>query len=75
MATPSDKEFIEESTNLLNSISVKSDDLDKARLAHRLSAALQKLNTVIDHAQRQFDQGNLEAEFNWYFINNLKKDI
>ena len=65
------KTFIEDKTELLNEISACKGDT--AKLAHALSQALDKLQSVISQAEAQFKVGDRHATFNKDFIENLKK--
>ena len=65
------KTFIEDKTELLNKTSACNGDA--AKLAHALSEALDKLQSVISQAEAQFRAGDRHATFNKNFIEILKK--
>jgi hypothetical protein len=64
--------FIAECEKLL--LEVNSYDSDTSRLGYRLFRAVEKLKLVIDHAERQFDQSDMDARFTREFVNNLKRE-
>lgn len=67
------KTFIEEKTELLNQIPACIGDT--AKLAHALSQALDKLQSVISQAEAQFKVGDRHATFNKSFIETLKNQV
>ena len=68
-----EKTFIEETTELLNSLHSCSGD--QARLAHRLSEALNRLQAVIDQANAQFKAGDKHATFNKQTIASINERL
>jgi hypothetical protein len=65
------KNFINDCNSLLNSLSAMTGD--NARVAHRLSEAVNRLEAVISQAEAQFTVGDSHATFNKEFIRNLNK--
>lgn len=66
------KDFIARSTELLNSIPAQTGD--GARLAHRLSRALDKLEAIVSQADAQFKAGDTHATFNKQTIESIKSE-
>ncbi len=62
--------FIQDSTQLINSI--PSCTGDTARLAHRLSQAIDKLEAIISQADAQFKAGDSHATFNKQTIDSIR---
>ena len=65
------KQFIQEATSLLNSLPACTGET--AHLAHFLSEAVNKLESVVSQADAQFRAGDSYATFNREFIRVLKK--
>lgn len=63
------KTFIEETRELLNGLPSLTGD--SARVAHRLSQAIDRLEAVISQANAQFNVGDRHATFNKNMIDNL----
>ena len=63
--------FIQQQTTLLNSLGPCSGD--KAKLAHALSTALDRLQGVVDQANAQFKVGDRHATFNRQTIEKLNE--
>lgn len=66
------KNFIEESTKLINSIPACTGDM--ARLVHRLSRAIDKLETITSQANAQFNAGDSHATFNKQTIEAIQSE-
>jgi len=70
-AVKPEKTFIEECKELLNTIPVQTGDA--ARLGHRLSQAIDRLEAMVSQANAQFKVGDRYATFNKHFIENINK--
>jgi hypothetical protein len=66
------KTFSEKCVELINSI--PSCDGDMARLAHRLSRAVNKLDAITSQANAQFKAGDTHATFNKQFIAAIESE-
>lgn len=64
--------FIEKSKELINSLSPLTGD--GARLAYRLSGALDRLEAVVSQAEAQFAAGDTHATFNKQTIKAIKSE-
>lgn len=67
-----EKQFVEECRKLLNSIS--DCELDKARLAHRLSRACDRLEAIFQHSDIVFKGGYNRVTFDKDFIQFIQSE-
>jgi hypothetical protein len=68
-----DPSFVKNSTDLLNRLPAMIGD--EARVAHRLSRALNKLDAFLSQAKAQFAAGDKHATFNKQTVEAIESEF